>query len=513
MPDDSLPFLGLRAVARRIATGEVSPVEVVDATLEWVGALEPGLNAFIWRNPRAHHEAERAEQALQRRGAVGPLHGIPITIKDLILTRDAPTTAGSRIFGEGLRSRHDAPVVRRLRRAGAILLGKTNLHEIAMGVTTVNEHFGPTRNPWDPTRVAGGSSGGSAAALAAGFGYGSVGTDTRGSIRIPAACCGVTGLKPTYGLVPTQDVIPLSWSLDHVGPMARSVEDAAVLLGVMAGGRARRERWLAAVDFAPERLRIGLCQYYFRELDPAIEGSVAEAIALFERAGHRLVDVELAGLSDAHAASAVITGAEAYAYHEEHLRERPDGLGPLVRARLERAAALTAVDLVRAERTRREIGAAFVGAFDAVDCLIGATVPAFPPRIGDATVRHGDREEPVLEAFTRLNSPQNMAGIPALVLPCGVGPDGLPVGLQLIAAAGREDVLLALGAAYQRETGWHSRTAGRQDGVKPCRPTSLARSSAPCGCPPNRGRARSTLPGRAALPRDAEPPRTPPAGP
>ncbi|MGH7751529.1 MAG: amidase, partial [Gemmatimonadales bacterium] len=284
-----------------------------------------------------------------------------------------------------------------------------------------------------------------------------VGTDTRGSIRIPAACCGVTGLKPTYGLVPTQDVIPLSWSLDHVGPMARSVEDAAVLLGVMAGGKTRLERWLAAVDTAPNRLRIGLCPYYLRDLDPAIEGSLTEAITLFERTGHRLVEVEILGLADAHAASGVLTAAEAYAYHEKHLREQPDGLGPLVRGRLERAASLTAVQLVRAEQTRREIGAAFAEAFDVVDCLIGATVPAFPPRIGDTTVRHGNREEPVLEAFTRLNSPQNMAGIPALVLPCGVGPDGLPVGLQLIAAAGREDVLLALGAAYQRETDWHRR--------------------------------------------------------
>lgn len=464
MPDDSLPLLGLRAVVRRIATGEVSPVEVVDAVLERVHAFEPDLNTLIWQNPVARREAEQADQARRQGGLVGPLHGVPITIKDLILTREAPTTAGSRIFGEGLRSRHDAPVVRRLGRAGAILLGKTNLHEIAMGVTTVNEHFGPTRNPWDSTRVAGGSSGGSAAALAAGFGYGSVGTDTRGSIRIPAACCGVTGLKPTYGLVPTQDVIPLSWSLDHVGPMTRSVEDAAVLLGVMAGGRARVERWLAAVDSTPERLRIGLCRYYFRELDPAIERAIAEAIALFERAGHRLVDVEIAGLTEAHAASGVITGAEAYAYHEEHLRERPDGFGPLVRGRLERAASLTAVQLVRAERTRREIRVAFASAFDVVDCLIGATVPAFPPRIGETTVRHGDREEPVLEAFTRLNSPQNMAGIPALVLPCGFGPDGLPVGLQLIAAAGREDVLLALGAEYQRETDWHTRTAGRHGG-------------------------------------------------
>lgn len=311
MPDDSLPFLGLRAVGRRIATGQLSPLEVADAAIGQIDALEPSLNAFIWRNPNARREAERADQMLRKGGPTGPLHGVPLTIKDLILTRDAPTTAGSRVFEEGLRGTRDAPVVRRLRRAGAILLGKTNLHEIAMGVTTVNEHFGPTRNPWDPARVAGGSSGGSAAALAAGFGYGSVGTDTRGSIRIPAACCGVTGLKPTHGLVPTEDVIPLSWSLDHVGPMARSVEDTAVLLGVMAGGRARFERWLAAVDAAPDRLHIGLCPYYMHDLDPAIERAVADAITLFERAGHRLVEVEIAGLPEAHVASGMITGAEA----------------------------------------------------------------------------------------------------------------------------------------------------------------------------------------------------------
>jgi aspartyl-tRNA(Asn)/glutamyl-tRNA(Gln) amidotransferase subunit A len=437
-----------RAIARRV----VSPVEVVEVALERIQRLNPVLNAYLTINPRARAEAQTAERALAAGGPLGPLHGVPISVKDIMLTRGMQTTAGSRAFGAGLPGTRDAVVVRRLRRAGAIVLGKTNLHEIAMGVTTVNEHVGPARNPWDTTRVAGGSSGGSAVAVAAGLDWGSVGTDTRGSIRIPAAACGITGLKPTYGLVPVAGVIPLSVSLDHVGPLARSVADVAFLLSAMAGGESRRGRWLAALEQPVAGLRLGVCDYWQRDLDPAIAAAIEQAIEVLRRAGCVVQPVTIPELAGALEASAVITGAEAIALHDDRLRANPMGYGPSVRARLERGRAITALAYLRAKDKQRELVRAFRRVFTEVDCLVGAVLPLFPPLI--------DTDADVLDAFTRLNAPLNMAGVPALALPCGIGGSGLPIAFQLVSARGREDILFALGACYQRATDWHGRRPG-----------------------------------------------------
>jgi aspartyl-tRNA(Asn)/glutamyl-tRNA(Gln) amidotransferase subunit A len=445
--------VSLRGLARRLAARDISATELLEATLADIHTRDPLFGAFL---TVFDHSLDSA-RARERKGFPGPLHGIPISLKDIVLTKDGPTTAGSRTFGRGIETPTDAPVVRRLRRAGAIIVGKTNLHEIAMGVTTVNEHFGPARNPWDRERIAGGSSGGSAVAVAMGMGFGSVGTDTRGSIRIPAACCGITGLKPTRGLVPTEGVVPLSWALDHVGPMTRSVEDAALMLGVMAGRKALLRKLLAAVDDAPPRYTVGICDYYFRDVDPEIERSVRAAVAVLEASGFRVRPVAIPQLEGAHKASTVITLAEALTFHDERLRSDPAGFGPLIRDRLQPGYALTAVDLVRAERTRLEAVSAMTRAFREVDCLAAPTIPAFPHRIGEQSVTIGGKEARTVESFTRLNSPQNMAGVPALALPCGFSSRGLPIGLQLIAGAGRDDVVLAVGAAYQRETDWHLR--------------------------------------------------------
>lgn len=419
--------------------------------------LQPVLNAYISVFDGATAQARALERKSAGHATAGPLSGVPISVKDLILTRDAPTTAGSRTFGRGIESRTDAPAVRRLRRAGAILIGKTNLHEIALGVTSENEHFGPVRNPWNPELIVGGSSGGSGAAVAAGMGYGSIGTDTRGSIRIPAACCGITGLKPTRGIVSTDGVIPLSRTLDHVGPMTRSVEDAAFLLGVMTGRRALLHRYLAAVDDPPERLTLGVCDHFFGDLDAEIEAAVREAIALLERRGYPVRSVTIPGIDGAQAASGVITLAEALAYHDERLQAAPEGFGPRIRERLERGYGLSALDLVRAEEQRAALVRGFAGVFDEVDCLVAPTVPAFPHRIGERAVVVGGREFGTVDSFTRLNSPQNMAGVPAVALPCGFSSGGLPIGMQLIGGVGRDEVVLAVGAAYQRETDWQRR--------------------------------------------------------
>lgn len=448
----------LRSVARRLAARDLSASALLQTTLAGIRALNPAVGAFL----SVFDDAVERVRARERAGLPGPLHGVPISVKDIILTRDGPTTVGSRAFGAGITSRTDATVVRRLRRAGAIVIGKTNLHEIALGVTTVNEHFGPAHNPWDRECIAGGSSGGSAVAVALGLGLGSVGTDTRGSIRIPAACCGITGLKPTRGLVPTDGVVPLSWTLDHVGPMTRSADDAALLLGVMAGQRRLLEKLLRAVDEAPPRYAIGICDYYFRDLDPEVEHAVRAAVAVLEELGFPVRPVVIPDLDAVHHASTVITLAEAVAYYEEKLRANPDGFGPLIRERLEPGLALTAVELARAHRVREEGRRAMARAFREVDCLAAPTIAAFPHPIGERSVLIDGREAGTVQSFTRLNSPQNMAGVPALVLPCGFSRRGLPIGLQLIAGVGRDDVVLAVGAAYQRQTDWHLR---RPDGA------------------------------------------------
>jgi aspartyl-tRNA(Asn)/glutamyl-tRNA(Gln) amidotransferase subunit A len=286
-------------------------------------------------------------------------------------------------------------------------------------------------------------------AVAAGLGYGSVGTDTRGSIRIPAACCGITGLKPTRGLVSTDDVVPLSWTLDHVGPMTRSAEDAAVMLGVLSGRRGAVDRYLAAVALEVRSLRIGVAEYYLRDLDPEVGAAVQSALDWLRREGAAVRDVTVPELEGVLPASAVITSAEAVSYHDERLREHPEGFGPLVRQRLENGYRLTAVELVRAERKRLELMAGFDRIFEEVDCVVGATIPILPTRIGD--------QASIVDAMTRLNAPQNMAGLPAISLPCGFSGSGLPIGLQVFADRGRDDLVLRVGGHFQRETDWHRR--------------------------------------------------------
>ncbi len=448
----SLADLGLREAARLVARRKVSPVELVDAALDRIASVDPSLNAMLTVTAEPARDAARhaLQQAGKRRATPALLPGLPITIKDLILTKDAPTTCGSRIFGEGLPGGHDAPVVRNLRRAGAAILGKNNLHEIALGVTTVNEHFGPARNPHDPTRVSGGSSGGSAVAVAAGMGLASVGTDTRGSIRIPSAWCGIVGLKPTYGLVSTEDVLPLAPSLDHVGPMTRRVEDAALLLGAMVGRRAYAERLLRAVDRAPRRLTIGVAEFFLRDADGEIVAAVEKAVDALRRMKHRIVAVDLPELEPSHEASRVIVLAEAIAFHDRLLKENPSGYGPMVRERLEGGYQLSAMQYVKAEEVRAELLEAYMALFREVDCLVGATLPLFPPTIGTMNVKLGSRQMSLAEACCTYNAPQNLTGVPALSIPCGNGRAGLPIGLQLIAGPGREDIVLGVGAILEK---------------------------------------------------------------
>jgi aspartyl-tRNA(Asn)/glutamyl-tRNA(Gln) amidotransferase subunit A len=436
-------------LADLIRRRRLSPVEVVEDVLARIERENPRFNAFI---TVFHDQARRAAQGAERlvmqrkRAPFPPLLGVPVSVKDLVFTTEAPTTAGSRIFGDGIVVEQDAPVVRRLRRAGAIIIGKTNLHEVALGVTSANEHFGPVRNPHDPERVAGGSSGGSAVAVAIGMGSLSVGTDTRGSIRIPAACCGVTGLKPTRGLVSTDGVVPLSPSLDHVGPIARTAAECALMLEVMAGPRSAG-RFVKATKKPVKGMRVGVSEFHLRDLDAAVQKPVDAAIRRLAKLGCRLTKVRIPELDDAHVASIVVSATEAVAYHDRFLTTTPEAYGPLVRKRLMDAYRWTALDLLRAQATLQAVTAAFARIFEDLDCLVGAVLPAEPPKIGDTTVLVNGQAVGVVDAFTRLNAPQNMAGVPALSVPCGRA-NALPVGLQLIGAHGRDDTVLRLGAAF-----------------------------------------------------------------
>lgn len=458
MPPD---FSSIRELVQAVRRRRVSPTELVQESVAAIEREQGRLNAFITVTREAAIAAAGAmERRLAKGGDAGLLAGVPLAVKDLLLTRDAPTTAGSRIYGDGIPAVDDAPVVARMRRAGAIVVGKANLHEVALGVTSVNEHFGPARNPWNTAHVAGGSSGGSAVAVSADLCPAAIGTDTRGSIRIPASCCGITGFKPTYGLVSVEGVIPLAFSLDHVGPMARSADDCALLLAAMLGGGRPREALGRAARGGTKRLVVGVSEYHLRQMDSAVAGVIDAALKDLRVLVKDIRSVRIPELDLAQEASVVIGGAEAVAFHDDNLRTHPERFGPLVRKRLEGGYQRSALEYLRAIQVRVIVNAAFSQAFDEVDLLVGATLPAVPARIDEHHVLINGVEANTIDSSTRFNSPQNMAGIPALSLPAGLA-GGLPVGLQVMGPAGADARVLALGGAWQRSTDWHERRPPR----------------------------------------------------
>jgi aspartyl-tRNA(Asn)/glutamyl-tRNA(Gln) amidotransferase subunit A len=452
---ENLHVVTISSVRSDLLNGTYSAAELMEETFRRIRSMEPDLNCFLTLNDESLEEARRIARNDPR-----PLAGIPMTVKDLILTRDMPTTAGSRVPHPFRQVMRDAQCIGRLRRAGALIIGKTGLHEFAFGITNENEHFGPVHNPWDLERVSGGSSGGSAAALAARLGLGSVGTDTRGSIRIPASCCGVCGLKPTRGRIPTEGVIPLSPTLDHVGPMANSVADLEMLFGVLSPGWSRPKHLRRQ---SSQRPILGVTPYYFDRIATEVASAVDGALRLFEEAGFRIVDLEIPELGEVLAASDVISRAEAVSFHDPLLREFPEDYGPQVRERLMTGYDLSAVDFVRAEQQRRSSIRAFRRAFCKIDCLVCPTLPVTAPPLGTREIEIEGQREPIVPCFVRLVAPQNMAGVPSLSIPCGFSRSGLPVGLQLIAGHHRESVLFEVGKFYQERTDWHRRLPSLAD--------------------------------------------------
>jgi aspartyl-tRNA(Asn)/glutamyl-tRNA(Gln) amidotransferase subunit A len=438
-------------------------VEVVDAVLSRIARLNPSLNCYLTvLGDQARRQAARAAREIAGGNYRGPLHGIPISLKDNIWTAGVRTTAGSKILAEFVPA-EDAEVTTRLAHAGAILLGKTNLHEFAYGVTTNNPHYGPARNPYDLARIPGGSSGGSAAAIAAGMCCASIGTDTGGSIRIPAALCGIVGLKPTRGRVSCHGVVPLARSLDHVGPLARTVRDAAILLGVMAGFDPRDPASVAAPvpDYVREmkrplkRARVGWPRdFFFERVEPPVLRAIEAARDVLESLGARFVEVSLPHVAASLVPTTRIALVEATQYHRAagYFPARAAEYGEDVRSRLETGSRITAADYLDALDVRSLMLADFEDAFKHVDAILAPAAPVEAPRIGEETISVAGESEDVRNALVRLNRPGNLTGLPAVSIPCGTGELGLPIGLQLIGRPWDEAGILGLALAYERAT-------------------------------------------------------------
>jgi len=418
---------------RLLRDKKLSCLELTEQCLAVVARLNPTLNAFITVTPdSARAQAKALDAELADGKDRGPLHGIPIAHKDLIDTRGVRTTSGSKLFANYVPDR-DAGVVQLLNAAGTVMVGKTGLHELAYGVTSENPHFGAIRNPHDPERIPGGSSGGSAVAVATGMCLLATGTDTGGSIRIPASYCGVAGLKPTYGLVDRTGVRPLGLTLDHVGPMAAHAQDLLAFLDALAPGRKR--------VVAPTRIRIGIPKnYYFDRVDPDIQAAVQNSARAL---GAEMSEVATPDIEGLNAAARAILLAEATAVYERYL-DRRDDFGVDVLALLDQGRLLPATAYVNAQRLRQQYAAEFKKLFGEIDCLVTPTTPITAPKIGEREVWIGGVREDTRLATTRFMRGINAIGFPAASVPCGRTATGLPIGMQMITRPYEDDLAIEL---------------------------------------------------------------------
>jgi aspartyl-tRNA(Asn)/glutamyl-tRNA(Gln) amidotransferase subunit A len=462
MSEWTIASLGDAIAARRL-----SPVEVVRTCLARVERLDGRLHAFVALDAAgALATAERLEgEAAAGRGR-GPLHGIPVAHKDLCAVPGFASACGTRTR-EYFISEHPCTAAARLTEAGAVTLGKLNMTELALGPFGDNAHTGDVDNPWRHGHCAGGSSSGSAAAVAAGLVLGAIGTDTGGSIRLPAACCGVVGLKPTYGRVSRAGAMPLSWSMDHLGPIARTVRDAALLLGVMAGADRRDATasprrvpdFVAALARGARGVRIGVPEnYYFDDIDPEMEAGVRVAIGALGGLGAAVKSLRVPDPEGMVSVSTVIARAESAAVHARLLKERPQELQPVVRARLEVGLRIAAHDYLQALRLRARLTRRFLAdVFGEVDVLATPVIPEPAPALAAATAGSVHDVVKRMGRFSRLTRPFNGLGLPAVSVPCGFSRDGRPLALQIVGRPFAEATVLAVGHAYEQAAGWHAR--------------------------------------------------------
>lgn len=426
------------------------PARTVPEALARLKAVNPSLNAFIGTAPPPRADASR------RQAGDGILANVPFAAKDLCFLEGESTTAGSPIYKDFVAP-HTATVVERLEAAGAILVGRTTLHELAYGITSNNPHFGAVRNPYDTDRIPGGSSGGSGAAVASGAVPIAIGSDTGGSIRIPASFCGVVGIKPTYGLVSRHGVIPLGFSLDHIGPLAATVRDAALALEAMAGydaadphsSRRAAGKYGTKLNPSARGIRLGLPEnFFFERLQTDVDSAVRAAVEKLVQGGASTISVRVPDMNDVNTAARIILLAEASSLYEQYL-DRPHLFGKDVHALIIQGAALSATSYVNAQRLRTKYQADFFRLFDRIDVLVTPTTPLTAPRIGQDKVEIAGREEDVRLASTRYMRGINLLGLPAISLPCGYDSQGLPIGIQLIGRAFSEQMLFDISAALE----------------------------------------------------------------
>jgi aspartyl-tRNA(Asn)/glutamyl-tRNA(Gln) amidotransferase subunit A len=461
--EPDLSTLTLSAALEQLRRQDFSSLELTEACLRQIERLNPTINAFIMLTPElAVQGAMQADVLLANQPSnlnELALLGIPLAIKDLFDVAGVRSTAGSKFFAETIPG-EDSQAVLKLKLSGAVILGKTNTHEIALGVTGVNPHFGAVRNPWDTSRISGGSSSGSAAAVATGMCLAALGTDTGGSVRIPAALCGGVGLKPTYGCISTRGVIPLSWNLDHIGPLTRTVRDAAVMLSVLAGfdphdpasADVPVDDYLVHLEDGVPGWRVALAAgEYVEASDPEVLSAVDEAAQVFKQLGASVEKVDMDWLAEAALANGRMTVADGAAFHRERLAEHPERFGADVLQRLQTGAALTSTEYSLARRTQAETRRRFEMFFTKYDVLLLPSTPVPAPLI------EGTQAVGAASQLTRFTAPFNLAGLPALSVPCGFTGSGLPVGLQIVSKHWGEAKVLQAGHAFEQATDWHNR--------------------------------------------------------
>jgi aspartyl-tRNA(Asn)/glutamyl-tRNA(Gln) amidotransferase subunit A len=457
-----IAMLSLAEVSALLKERKVSPVELVDAVLERTAKYQSELNAYITLlDEDARAEARKMESEIVK-GQKSPLHGVPIALKDLFYTKGVLTTAGSELLSDFIPE-YDGTVTERLKKAGAIIMGKTNTHEWAFGPTTEDSYYGPSKNPWDSTRITGGSSGGSGVAVATGMAYMAMGSDTGGSIRIPSSMCGVVGFKPSFGLVSLYGVVPLSFNLDHPGPLARSVMDAALTMDIIAGydekdpcpGSYKGEvpkfaESLKGVD-SLKGMVIGVpVNFYFDKTDFEVEKLVREAIKSLEDLGAEIREIEIPALESVPSASTTVLFAEAAYAHKDRFAAHADAYRPDVRARLENANRLTAVEYIEALKERERIRSAWENALKEVNVVAAPTLPITAYKIGSSKVVTRGKEEPAREMCVRHTRLANMTGGPAASVPCGFSSEGLPVGLMIMGSNLDDLTVMKVSYAFEK---------------------------------------------------------------
>lgn len=444
---EQLLYKDIETVSTLIKNKEISPIDLTEVVLKQIDNNDNTFQAYItvlYEEARA--QALKAEQEIVRGNIRSPLHGIPLSIKDIFTTKESSTTSGSIAYIQK-PSLEDAVVVQKLKEAGAIIVGKANLHEFAMGSTTENPHYGTTRNPWNTNKIAGGSSGGSAVSVATGMAYGSIGTDTGGSIRLPAALCGIVGFKPTYDKVSRSGCTTLSWTLDHVGPLARTVKDCQTIFSLIS------EKYQQTSEVNFKNLRIGICtEYFFDDADKDIQNIMQQTIDLFKKMGAAIIEMKIKDIDDALEAHKVIMKAEAYTFHETMYNANPEKYGVDLQYRLESGRNTSTSEYIRAQLKRSEFQQYLLREMQQNNCdvLLYPTNITSPFDIGTSTP-----EETINNIFNLGRTPLgNLLGFPCLSIPCGLNKERLPVGFQLMGKPNEDNLLLKVGELYEKQGNW-----------------------------------------------------------